>query len=66
MKLLPFVALCALAVPAQADVFSSMGVKRISPPVPVGDLVLHAPDGSPLPLSDFRGKAILVEFFLPG
>jgi len=43
-----------------------MRVRRISPPVPVGNLVLHETDGRPLPLSAFRGKAVLLEFFLPG
>ena len=43
-----------------------MGVRRIVPPVPVGDVVLHETDGRPLPLSAFRGKAVLLEFFLPG
>jgi len=51
---------------ANADAFSAMRVRRISPPVPVGNLVLHETDGRPLPLSAFRGKAVLLEFFLPG
>lgn len=56
----------ASATAAKADAFSAMGVRRIVPPVPVGDVVLHETDGRPLPLSAFRGKAMLLEFFLPG
>jgi cytochrome oxidase Cu insertion factor (SCO1/SenC/PrrC family) len=67
MNLLPLAALAALlGLPAQGDVFSSMRVRRISPPRRVGNLVLHAADGRPLGLSAFRGKVTLVEFFLPG
>ena len=56
----------AFAADASLDPFSAMRVRRIAPPVPVGDLVLHESDGRPLPLSAFRGKAVLLEFFLPG
>jgi len=67
MNLLRLAALAALlGVPAQADVFSSLRVRRIAPPLPVDHLVLHAADGRPLGISAFRGKVILVEFFLPG
>jgi|GEM_PF-3186509 len=51
------------AGPAQ-DEFSAMRVRRIAPPVPAGKLVLPATDGRSIRLSDFRGKAVLVEFFL--
>ena len=54
------------AADASLDPFSAMRVRRIAPPVPVGELVLHETDGRPLPLSVFRGKAVLLEFFLPG
>ncbi|MFL5312657.1 MAG: hypothetical protein ACJ79H_19655 [Myxococcales bacterium] len=54
------------AAAGKTDGFSAMGVRRISPPVPVGSVVLHETDGRPLPLSAFRGKAVLLEFFLPG
>jgi len=56
----------ASAASANGDAFSAMGVRRIAPPVPVGNLVLNAADGRPIPLSAFRGKAVLLEFFLPG
>jgi hypothetical protein len=55
-----------LGADASLDPFSAMRVRRIAPPVPVGELVLHETDGRPLPLSAFRGKAVLLEFFLPG
>jgi len=51
---------------AGTDAFSAMRVRRIAPPVPVGNLILHGSDGGPIPLSAFRGKAVLLEFFLPG
>jgi len=54
------------AAAGKTDAFSAMGVRRIAPPVPVGNLVLHETDGRPIPLSAFRGKAVLLEFFLPG
>jgi hypothetical protein len=60
-----------LTLPASAgaagtakDEFSAMRVRRIDPPVPAGNLVLQAIDGHPIRLSDYRGKAVLVEFFL--
>ncbi len=55
-----------LGADASLDPFSAMRVRRIAPPVPLGELVLHETDGRPLPLSAFRGKAVLLEFFLPG
>jgi hypothetical protein len=51
---------------ATTDPFSAMRVRRIAPPVPVGNLVLHGSDGQAIPLSAFLGKAVLLEFFLPG
>lgn len=54
------------AAAARTDAFSAMGVRRIAPPVPVGKVVLHEPDGRPVPLSAFAGRAVLLEFFLPG
>jgi len=45
------------------DSFSTMRIRRIASPVP-NDLVLRAVDGRPIRLSDLRGKAVLVEFFL--
>ncbi len=50
---------------AAEDPFSAMRVRRIAPPVPSGSLVLRGADGRSIPLSDFRGKAVLIEFFLP-
>jgi len=63
---------CALvALPASAkaadadnDEFSAMRVRRITPQMPAGKLVLQATDGRSIRLSDYRGKAVLVEFFL--
>ena len=52
------------AASAADDAFSAMRVRRIAPPVPAGKLVLHATDGRSIRLSDFRGKVVLVEFFL--
>jgi len=56
----------AISAAANQNAFSAMRVRRISPAVPVGNLVLHGSDGRAIPLSDFRGKAVLLEFFLPG
>jgi len=58
-----------LAVPARAgaadkDPFSAMRVRRLASPVPVGNLVLQSTDGRAIRLSDYRGKAVLVEFFM--
>ncbi len=60
---------CALlTLPEQAgaaqDPFLAMRVRRIASPISAAKLVLHAADGSGIRLSDFRGKAVLVEFFL--
>lgn len=52
------------AAGAAQDEFSAMRVRRIAPPVPAGKLVLRATDGRSIRLSDFRGKAVLLEFFL--
>jgi len=60
------VAIPGSAAAAKTDPFAAMRVRRISPPVPVGNLILHGSDGLPIPLSAFRGKAVLLEFFLPG
>jgi len=62
-------ALAALPASAKAaddanDEFSAMRVRRITPPIPAGKLVLQATDGRSIRLSDYRGKAVLVEFFL--
>jgi len=61
------VATIAAAVPAGAagDPFSAMRVRRVAPPVPASHVVLHGMDGQPIPLSRFRGKVVLLEFFLP-
>jgi hypothetical protein len=56
--------LSAGAEKAAKDPFSAMRVRRILPPVPAAKLVLHSADGRPIRLSDYRGKAVLVEFFL--
>jgi len=53
------------AAAAAENPFSAMRVRRIAPPVPADNLVLRAADGRSIRLSDFRGKAVLVEFFLP-
>jgi len=52
------------AADAANDEFSAMRVRRITPPIPAGKLVLQATDGRSIRLSDYRGKAVLVEFFL--
>jgi hypothetical protein len=52
------------AAGAAKDLFSAMRVRRIASPVPTGNLVLQSIDGGQIRLSDFRGKAVLVEFFL--
>jgi len=45
------------------DPFSAMRIRRIAAPLP-SNLILLTADGRPLRLSDLRGKAVLVEFFL--
>ncbi len=69
-KLFCAFALLTLPVPVGAgdakDPFSAMRVQRIASPVPVGNLVLQATDGRPIRLSDYRGKAVLVEFLMVG
>ena len=63
---------CALlTLPGQAraaeeanDPFTAMRVRRIAPPTSAAKLVLQASDGSRIRLSDFQGKALLVEFFI--
>lgn len=52
------------AAGAAKDAFPAMRLRRIAPPVPAGTLVLRSVDGRPIRLSDFRGKAVLVEFFM--
>jgi hypothetical protein len=52
------------AAGAVKDALPAMRVRRIAPPVPVGKLVLHASGGQRIRLSDFGGKAVLVEFFM--
>ncbi len=65
-----FCACALLTLPASVgaagaeDPFAAMRVRRIASPVPAGNLVLQTTDGRPIRLSDFRGKAVLVEFFL--
>ncbi len=54
----------SFAASAAQDEFSAMRVKRIAPPVPAGKLLLRAIDERSIRLSDFRGKVVLVEFFL--
>jgi len=54
----------ARAAEAPSDPFSAMRVRRIAPPISAAKLVLNASDGSRIRLSDFRGKAVLVEFFI--
>jgi hypothetical protein len=46
------------------DLFPAMRVRRIASPMPTGNLVLRSIEGGQIRLSDFRGKAVLVEFFL--
>ncbi len=63
---------CAIFMPpalvkaagAANDGFAAMKVQRVSPPVPVVDLVLRAADGSSIRLADFKGKVAVVWFFL--
>jgi len=52
------------AAGAAKDLFSAMRVRRIASPVAAGNLVLRSIEGRQIRLSDFRGKAVLVEFFL--
>jgi cytochrome oxidase Cu insertion factor (SCO1/SenC/PrrC family) len=54
------------AAGAAEDPFSAMRVRRLASPVPVGNLVLQSTDGRSIRLSDYRGKAVLVEFFMVG
>ena len=51
------------AAPAE-DVFADMGVEPISPPAQAPDLALQAADGSSIRLSQFRGKVVVLEFFV--
>lgn len=46
------------------DPFPGMRVRRIAVPAPVAKLALHGTDGRIIRLSDYRGKAVLVEFFI--
>lgn len=59
-----FLALPARAGATDKDPFSAMRVRRLASPVPVGSVVLESTDGRPIRLSDYRGKAVLVEFFM--
>jgi cytochrome oxidase Cu insertion factor (SCO1/SenC/PrrC family) len=67
-----FALACAIStVPASpraavkaADVFAEMGVQPVAPPAPAPDLVLQAADGSAIRLADFRGKVVVLEFFV--
>jgi len=52
------------AAGAAKDALRAMRVRPIAPPVPAGNLVLRGIDGRRIRLSDFRGKAVLVEFFI--
>jgi len=52
------------AAAAAQDALRAMRVRPIAPPVPAGNLVLRGIDGRRIRLSDFRGKAVLLEFFL--
>ncbi len=52
------------AAGAAKDAFPAMRLRRIAPSVPAGTLVLRAIDGHRIRLSDFRGRAVLVEFFM--
>ena len=54
----------ARAAEEAADPFAAMRVRRIAPPTSAAKLVLRASDGSRIRLSDFRSKAVLVEFFI--
>jgi cytochrome oxidase Cu insertion factor (SCO1/SenC/PrrC family) len=46
------------------DPFSEMRIRRIAPPVPAVNVVLSSTEGHQIRLSDFRGKVVLVEFFV--
>jgi hypothetical protein len=46
------------------DPFSAMRIRRIAPPAPAGNLVLSSTERRQIRLSDFRGKVVLVEFFV--
>jgi cytochrome oxidase Cu insertion factor (SCO1/SenC/PrrC family) len=52
------------AAGAAKDPFSAMRVRRVASPIPAGNLVLRSIEGRQIRLSDFRGKAVLVEFFV--
>jgi cytochrome oxidase Cu insertion factor (SCO1/SenC/PrrC family) len=59
----------AIAEPAGAaataeGVFAEMGVEPVTPPAPAPELVLRAADGSSIRLADFRGKVVVLEFFV--
>ena len=49
---------------ATADAFAEMGVEPVIPPAAAPDLVLRAADGSSIRLADFRGKVVVLEFFV--
>lgn len=57
--------LCAGAHAAARDSFSAMGVRRVVPPRPVDNVLLHGADGQGIPLAGLRGKVVVLEFFLP-
>jgi cytochrome oxidase Cu insertion factor (SCO1/SenC/PrrC family) len=46
------------------DPFVEMGVQPVVPPAPAPDLVLRAADGSSIRMADFRGKVVILEFFV--
>ena len=46
------------------SVFAEMGVEPVMPPAAAPDLVLRAADGSSIRLADFRGKVVVLEFFV--
>jgi cytochrome oxidase Cu insertion factor (SCO1/SenC/PrrC family) len=49
---------------AEDDVFAAMKVTRVVPPVMAPDLEIPTATGSSLRLSDLRGKAVIVGFFV--
>ena len=53
-----------LGTAAEDDVFAALKVTRAVPPVMSPDLEIPTATGSSLRLSDLRGKALIVGFFV--
>lgn len=56
--------LVASSSPAAEDVFTAMRATRAVPPTAVPEVTLPTADGGSLALSAFRGKVVIVGFFV--